>query len=103
MDKQITITGFVKEIGANWKAPRVCVVTADGIYLVTMKAEGKNLHFEVGNRVEATGTISKTRDGFQRISVSGYEVFEMNNDYHQEFGYEPEHDFGNNMVNGEPI
>jgi len=103
MDKKITINGIVKEIGANWKAPRVCVVAEDGIYLVMMKAEGKNLFYEVGNKVEATGIISKTRDGFRRITVSGYEVFEMNDDYHHEFGYEPENDFGNSIVNGEQI
>ncbi len=103
MEKKITVTGFVKEIGANWKTPRVCVVAADGIYLVAMKAEGKNLIYEVGNRVEATGSITRTRDGFRRILVSGYAVFEMKEDYHQEFGYEPVYDIGNSLVNGEHI
>ena len=72
-------------------------------YNPTLKAEGKNLFYEVGNKVEATGIISKTRDGFRRITVSGYEVFEMNDDYHHEFGYEPENDFGISIVNGDQI
>ena len=103
MDKKLTITGFVKEIGANWKAPRVGVVAEDKIYIVSVKAEGKNLLYEIGNKVEVTGTISKTREGFQRISVSGYKVFEINNDYHHALVYEQENDFGNSMVNGEQI
>ena len=56
-----------------------------------MNAEGKNLQYEVGNKVEATGIISRTKDGLRRIDVSGYEVFEMDEDDLEEFGDNPEY------------
>ena len=45
-----------------------------------MNEEGKNLQYEVGNKVEATGIISRTKDGLRRITVTGYEVYEMPED-----------------------
>jgi len=48
--------------------------------VVAMNDEGKNLQYEVDNKVEATGIISRTKDGFSQIAVSGYEVYEMTED-----------------------
>ena len=103
MDRKIAIIGYVKEIGANWKTPRVSIISPDGLYLVAMKAAGKNLFNEIGNRVKATGNLSKSREGFRRISVSSCVVFELRKDYGIELGYKPEFNLGNSIENGEYI
>ena len=79
-NKEITIIGIVKEIDDNWKSYRVGITTEDEFYLVKLNEEGKNLLYEVGSKVEATGIITRTKDGLRRIDVSGYEVFEMDED-----------------------
>ena len=53
--------------------------------MVPLNDEGKNLLYEVGNKVEATGSISRTKDGLRRIDVTNYEVFEMDEDDLEEF------------------
>ena len=85
-NKEITIIGIVKEIETNWKSNRVGITTENGSYVVRMNEEGKNLQYEVGNKVEATGIISITKDGFRRIAVTGYEVFEMDEDDLEDYG-----------------
>ena len=85
-NNEITIIGIVKEIDDNWKSYRVGIATANEFYPVKLNEEGKNLLYEVGSKVEATGIISRTKDGLCRIDVSGYEVFEMDEDDHEEFG-----------------
>ena len=79
-NKEITIIGIVKEIDDNWKSYRVGITTEDEFYLVKLNEEGKNLLYEVGSKVEATGIITRTKDGLRRIDVSGYEVYEMDED-----------------------
>jgi hypothetical protein len=54
--------------------------------VVKLNEEGKNLLYEVGNKVEATGIITRTKDGFCRIDVTGYEVYEMDEEDLEEFG-----------------
>lgn len=88
MEKEITIIGFVKEVYANWKTPKVGIANEDGIYIVKMNAEGKNLQYEVGNKVKATGTITRTNDGIRRVSVTGYEVYEVEEDGPDDFYYD---------------
>jgi len=75
-NKEITIIGIVREIEDNWKSCRVGIATENGSYVVRMNEEGKNLQYEIGNKVEATGIISRTKDGVRRIMVTGYEVYE---------------------------
>ena len=86
-NKEITIIGIVREIEDNWKSYRVGIAIENGSYVVRMNEEGKNLQYEVGNKVEATGIISRTKDGVRRITVTGYEVYEMTEDDPEEFGY----------------
>jgi hypothetical protein len=54
--------------------------------VVKLNEEGKNLLYEVGNKVEATGIITRTKDGLRRIDVTGYEVYEMDEEDLEEFG-----------------
>ena len=89
--EEITIIGIVKEFDDNWKSYRVGIITENGSYVVRMNEEGKNLQYEVGNKVEATGIITRTKDGLRRIEITGYEVFEMDEDDLEEFGGEPEY------------
>ena len=89
--KEITIIGIVKEFDDNWKSYRIGIATENGSYLVRMNEEGKNLKYEVGNKVEATGIITRTKDGLRRIDVTGYEVFEIDEDDLEEFGSDPEY------------
>ena len=86
-NKEITIIGIVREIEDNWKSCRVGIAAENGSYVVRMNEEGKNLQYEVGNKVEATGIISRTKDGFRQITLTGYEVYEMTEDDPEEFGY----------------
>jgi len=57
-----------------------------------MKKE-KNLQYEVGNQVKAAGVFSRINDGACRITVTGYEVYEMTEDDPEEFGYGLEYNF----------
>jgi hypothetical protein len=86
-NKEITIIGIVREIEGNWQPCRVGIAAENGSYVVRMIEEGKNLQYEVGNKVEATGFLSKTKDGVRQITVTGYEVYEMSEDDPEEFGY----------------
>ncbi|MGD9113255.1 MAG: hypothetical protein PVI77_12925 [Desulfobacterales bacterium] len=88
-NKEIAITGIVREIEDNWKSYRVGIATEGKIYVVKLNEEGKNLQYEVGNKIEATGIISRTKDGVRRITVTGYEVYERDEDDPEEFGYDP--------------
>jgi hypothetical protein len=54
--------------------------------VVKLNEEGKNLLYEVGNKVEVTGIITRTKDGLRRIDVTGYEVYEMDEEDLEEFG-----------------
>ena len=92
-NEEITIIGIVREIEDNWKSYRVGVATENGSYVVRMNEEGKNLQYEVGNKVEATGVITRTKDGLRRIDVTGYEVYEMDGDDLEDFGGDPEYYF----------
>ena len=86
-NKEITIIGIVREVRDNSRSYRVGIATGDKIYVVKLNEEGKNLQYEVGNKIEATGIITRTKDGGRRITVTGYEVYEMNEDDPEEFGY----------------
>jgi hypothetical protein len=99
--EEITIIGIVKEFEDNRKSYRVGIATENGSYVVRMNEEGKNLQYEVGNKIEATGTISITKDGLRRIEVTGYEVFEMDEDDLEEFGEHPDfYYFSNGNLSG---
>jgi hypothetical protein len=86
-EKEITIVGVVREIEDDRKPYRVGILAGTEIFAVRPKAEGQNLLYEVGNKVEATGRVSTTKDGRLRIDVSGYEVYEMTDDDPEEFDY----------------
>ena len=90
---EVTIIGFVREIQDRGKSYRVGIAVGDEIYMVTLNEEGKNLLYEVGNKVEATGFISKTKNGLCRIDVSVYEVYEMDEDDLEEFGVDSDYYF----------
>ena len=88
MNKETTIIGFVREINDHPKSYRVGIADGDQIYDVKLNEEGKNLQYEVGNKVEATGIITKMKDGRCRIDVSNYEVYEMDEEDLEEFGFD---------------
>ena len=85
-NKEITVIGVVREIGDNWKSYRVGIAAGNEICAVQLNEEGKNMLYEVGNKVEATGIITRAKDGRLRIAVSGYKVYEMDEDDLVEFG-----------------
>jgi len=89
--KEITIVGIVREIKIYRKPYRVGIAVGNGIYLVQPNEEGQNLLYEVGNKVEVTGTISMTKDDRRRIEVTGYEVYEMDEDDPEAFDYSLEY------------
>jgi hypothetical protein len=91
--KERTIIGFVREIEDYGKLYRVGIASGFEIYVVKLNAEGINLLYEVGNKVKATGIISKTKEGLRRIDVSGYEVYEMDEDDFEEFGFDSDYNF----------
>ena len=91
--KVFTIVGIVREIEDRRELGRVGIACGNEIYAVKLNAEGKNLLYEVGNKVEATGTISRTKDGIRRIEVINYEVYEMDDDDLEEFGVDPDYYF----------
>lgn len=88
--KETTIIGIVREISGNPKSVRVGIAVGNEIYTVKPNEEGVNLLYEVGNKVEATGVISITKEFRRRIEVSGYEVYERAEDDPDEFEYDLE-------------
>ena len=86
--KEITIVGIVRELGDHRKPYRVGIAVGSEIYLVQPNDEGRNLLYEVGNKVEATGIVSGTKEVRRRIEVSGYEVFEVSEDDPEDFDYD---------------
>lgn len=91
--KEITIIGFIKEIGDSKNSNRIGIICGNDFYAVKPGEEGINLLYEVGNKVEATGTITITKDGHRQIKVTGYEVFEMDEDDFDEYGDHPDNYF----------
>ena len=87
--KEITIIGFVKEIGNNRNSGRIGISAENEFFAVKANEEGNNLLYEVGNKVEATGIVSRAKDGRWQITVTGYEVFEMDEDDLEEYGDYP--------------
>jgi hypothetical protein len=84
-NKEVLIIGIVKEIEVNSKSFRLDIVTTNGRYNVRMNEVGRSLQYEVGNKVEAVGIISRTKTGIPRITVTDYEVYEMADDDPEEF------------------
>ena len=95
-DKEMTIVGIVKEIRDQRKPYRVAIAAGDELYLVQPNEEGRNLMYEVGNKVEATGMVSRTREVQRRIEVTGYEVFEVSEDDPEEFDYDLKYTYKDN-------
>jgi hypothetical protein len=91
--KEIMIIGIVREIEDKRKSFRIGITTGNEIYVVKANEEGKNLLYEVGNKVEATGFITKTKDGLRRIDVTGYEVYEMDEKDLEEIGVDYDYYF----------
>ena len=89
-NQEITIIGIAREIGNKSESYQVGIATGTEIYVVKLNEEGKNLQYEVGNKVEATGIVSRTKDGLRRIDVTNYEVYEMDEDDLEEFGVDPD-------------
>lgn len=85
--KETTIVGIVREITDHRKSYRIGIAVGDELYAVQPNEEAQNLLYEVGNKVEATGIISRTKDFRRRIEVIGYEVYEMSEDDPEEFDY----------------
>ena len=85
--KETTIVGFVREIKNYPKPYRIGIAVGSDIYVVKPNEEEQNLMYEVGNKVEATGLFSRTKDIQRRIEVSGYEVYEMSEDDPEEIDY----------------
>jgi len=91
--KEIMIIGVVREIKDRRNSFRVGIATGNEIYVVKLNEEGRNLLYEVGNKVEATGIITRTKDGLCRIDVTGYEVYEMDEDDLEEYGVDSDYYF----------
>jgi len=91
--KEITIIGFVKEMGDYRESGRIGIFAGNDFYAVKPNEEGHNLLYEVGNKVEVTGIVSSTRDGRRQIDVTGYEVFEMDEDDLEDYGDYPDNYF----------
>ena len=85
--KEISIVGVVKELGDHRRPYRVGIAVGNETYLVQPNEEGRNLLYEVGNKVEATGIVSGTKEVRRRIEVTAYEVFEASEDDPEEFDY----------------
>ena len=92
-NKEIMIIGMVREIEDRRNSFRVGIATENEIYEVKLTEEGKNLLYEVGNKVEATGIITMSKDGRCRMDVSGYEVYEMDEEDLEEFGVDSDYYF----------
>jgi hypothetical protein len=74
-NKLETIVGFVEETDED-DVVGVIISTDEEPYIVEMNKQGKRLLQEVGSEVEATGEVTRDKDGNKTISIRGYEVFE---------------------------
>ena len=91
--KEITIIGIVREIEDRGKSYSVGIASGNDMYAVQLNESGIDLQYEVGNTVEASGVLSRTKNGLCRITVSGYEVYEMDEDDLDDFGSDPDYYF----------
>ena len=91
--KEITIIGFVREIEGGGKSYRVGIFSGDEIYKIKLNETGKELLYEVDNKVEVTGTISRSKDGIC-LDITNYEVYEMDEDDLEEFSIDPDYNSG---------
>ena len=69
------------------------IICGDKIYEVKQNEEGKSLLYETGNKVEATGIVSVTKNGERRITVSDYRVYEMDEDDFDDYGADADYYF----------
>jgi hypothetical protein len=89
-NKETTIIGIVREIEDKRKFCRAGIACGNQIYVVKLNEAGKDLLYEVGNKVEATGILSETGTGDRRIKVTDYRVFEMDEDDLDDYGVDPD-------------
>lgn len=89
--KEITVNGFV--VPEDWdeddNVVAISVTTDDDDYLVDLNKLGEELFDFLDEDVQVTGLVRVERDGTKRITVTGYEVLETDDeDYETEEGYE---------------
>ena len=89
-NKETTIIGIVREIEDKRKSCRAGIACGHKIYVVKPNEAGKDLLYEVGNKVEATGILSETGTGDQRITVTDYRVYEVDEDDLDDYGVDPD-------------
>ena len=82
-NKLETIVGYVEETEDD-DVVGVVISTDEEPYIVEMNKQGRRLLQEVGSEVEATGEVSRDKDGNKTISIREYEVFEDEDDDYDE-------------------
>jgi len=76
-NKTITITGFVDPVDEDDSESGVVISTDnDEEYLVDQNKQGRRLLNLLGERIKAEGTVTRTEDGENQISITAFEVLE---------------------------
>jgi len=77
--KEITIVGVVEEYEEEGGIGLI-IATDDDDYVVEHNKQSKMLSREVDSDVEVTGYVTKNSDGTKRITVTGFEVLDFDDD-----------------------
>lgn len=79
-----TIVGRVEETEEN-DVVGVVISTDEEDYVVEMNRQGRRLLDEVGAELEATGEVTRDKEGNKIISIREYEVFEDDDDDDEDY------------------
>lgn len=93
--KELTITGFVtpEEWDNDDNVIAIGISTDDDDYVVELNKLGEELFDFLDEDVEVTGIVRESKDGTKYITVTNYEVLDLDeegDEDYEDFGYEDE-------------
>lgn len=87
--RQVTIVGYVDPIDEDDHDAGIIISTDDDEeYLVYLNKQGRKLIDLIGEEVKVHGTVSKTDDGDDQISITKFEVIDFEETDEDDFYYD---------------
>ena len=86
--RQVTIVGYIDPIEEHDHDAGLIISTDDDEeYLVHMNKQGRKLIDLIGEEVKVHGTVTRTEDGEDQISVTKFEVIDFEESYEDDLYY----------------
>ena len=95
-EREITLTGFisVEEWDSEDNVTAIGISTDDDDYLIDDNKAGEELFDFLDEDVEVTGIVREDKDGTKHITVTSYEVLDIDD-------FDEEDDFGDDYYDGD--